>query len=71
MAFRFTIALVLSLVCFATPAVASAEFQTFTATHTYVLGDRDSKEDGVPGGGAQVRSLTPDRYRCAVAEVAA
>jgi hypothetical protein len=34
--------LVLSL---AVPALASAQVQTFTATHTYILGDRDSKED--------------------------
>ena len=27
------------------PAVAFAEVQTFTATHTYILGDHDSKED--------------------------
>jgi len=27
------------------PPVAFAEIQTFTATHTYILGDRDSKED--------------------------
>jgi hypothetical protein len=27
------------------PPVAFAEVQTFTATHTYILGDRDSKED--------------------------
>jgi TPR repeat protein len=27
------------------PTVASAEVQTFTATHTYILGDHDSKDD--------------------------
>jgi len=27
------------------PPVAFAEVQTFTATHTYILGDRDSKDD--------------------------
>ncbi len=27
------------------PTVASAEIQTFTATHTYILGDHDSKDD--------------------------
>ena len=27
------------------PIVAFAEIQTFTATHTYILGDRDSKDD--------------------------
>ena len=27
------------------PTVAFAETQTFTATHTYILGDHDSKDD--------------------------
>jgi hypothetical protein len=27
------------------PTVAFAEVQTFTATHTYILGDHDSKDD--------------------------
>jgi hypothetical protein len=27
------------------PPVALAEVQTFTATHTYILGDHDSKEN--------------------------
>ena len=27
------------------PAVASAQVQTFTATHTYILGDHDNKDD--------------------------
>ena len=27
------------------PTVAFAEIQTFTATHTYILGDHDSKDD--------------------------
>ena len=27
------------------PTVASAEVQTFTATHTYILGDHDRKDD--------------------------
>jgi hypothetical protein len=27
------------------PTVAFAEVQTLTATHTYILGDRDSKEN--------------------------
>jgi hypothetical protein len=31
------------LAAFVLPSVASAEVQTFTATHTYILGDRDSK----------------------------
>ena len=29
------------------PTVAFAEVQTFTATHTYILDDHDSKEDEV------------------------
>ena len=33
------------LAVFILPTVASAEIQTFTATHTYVLGDHDSKDD--------------------------
>jgi hypothetical protein len=33
------------LTVFVLPTVVCAESQTFTATHTYVLGDRDSKED--------------------------
>jgi len=45
MSLRFTIALVLSIISFAIPSVASAQVQTFTATHTYVLGDHDSKDD--------------------------
>jgi hypothetical protein len=27
------------------PTASFAEVQTFTATHTYILGDHDSKED--------------------------
>jgi hypothetical protein len=27
------------------PTVAFAEIQTFTSTHTYILGDHDSKDD--------------------------
>jgi len=45
MAFRFTVALVLPLVYLTAPALGSAEVQTSTAMHTYILGDRDSKED--------------------------
>ncbi len=41
---RFTIALVPSIVCLATPALASAQVQTFTATHTLIMGDHDSKD---------------------------
>src|SRR5881628_2769207 len=33
------------LVVFFLPTVAFAEVQTFTATHTYILGDHDSKDD--------------------------
>jgi len=42
MSLRFTIALVLSIISFAIPSVASAQVQTFTATHTYIMGDDDS-----------------------------
>ena len=45
MSLRFLIALVLSIACLTIPAVVSAEVQTFTATHTYILGDHDSKDD--------------------------
>jgi TPR repeat protein len=45
MSLQFPIALVLSIVCLAVPSVVGAEVQTLTATHTYVLGDHDSKED--------------------------
>jgi hypothetical protein len=33
------------LVVIALPTVVFAEIQTFTATHTYILGDDDSKDD--------------------------
>ena len=33
------------LVALVLPTVAFAEVQTFTATHTYILGDHDSKDD--------------------------
>lgn len=39
---RFIIPLLAVLVF---PTVASSEVQTFTATHTYILGDHDSKDD--------------------------
>lgn len=42
---RFPTALVLSIVCLTAPAVVFAEVQTFTASHTYILGDHDSKDD--------------------------
>ena len=45
MPLRFTIVLVLSFVCLAAPSVASAQIQTITTTHTYVMGDHDSKDD--------------------------
>jgi TPR repeat protein len=45
MSLRFPIALVLSIICLAVPSVVGAEVQTLTATHTYVLGDHDSKDD--------------------------
>jgi hypothetical protein len=43
MVLRLTIAFVLSFVCLATPAMA--QIQTITATHTYVMGDNDSRND--------------------------
>lgn len=39
----FSVIILLALLVF--PTAVSAEVQTFTATHTYVLGDRDSKEE--------------------------
>ena len=45
MSLRFPIALALSIVFLAAPSVVGAEVQTITATHTYVLGDHDSKKD--------------------------
>jgi TPR repeat protein len=43
MSLRLPITLVLTLGCLTTPSLVSAEVQTFTATHTYVLGDDDSR----------------------------
>jgi TPR repeat protein len=43
--FHFTIAPALSLVCLAASALASAQVQTFTAAHTYIMGNHDSKDD--------------------------
>ena len=40
---RFPGAVLLSVICLAVPAVVAAEVQPFTATHTYVLGDDDSR----------------------------
>lgn len=45
MSLRFTMALLLSICCLATPVVVSAEVHTLTAAHTYILGDYDSKDD--------------------------
>ncbi len=45
MSLRFTGTLVLSFVCLAAPSVAYAQVQTFTAAHTYLMGDHDSKDD--------------------------
>jgi len=45
MSLRFPIALTLSIIFLAVSSVVGAEVQTFTATHTYVLGDHDSKDD--------------------------
>ncbi|RPH81426.1 MAG: sel1 repeat family protein [Nitrospiraceae bacterium] len=36
---------IILLTAFVLPPLASAEVQTFTATHTYILGDHDSKDD--------------------------
>ena len=40
-----TIFVIFLLTALVFPRVASAEIQTFTATHTYILGDHDSKDD--------------------------
>ena len=40
-----TFSLIVLLSAFVLPTVAFAEIQTFTATHTYTLGDHDSKDD--------------------------
>ena len=45
MSLRFPIALALSIVFLAAPSVVGAEVQIITATHTYVLGDHDSKDN--------------------------
>jgi uncharacterized protein len=45
MSLRFTGTLVLSFLCLIAPSAASAQVQTFTATHMYILGDHDSKDD--------------------------
>jgi hypothetical protein len=39
------LSIIILLTTFILPPVAFAEVQTFTATHTYILGDRDSKEE--------------------------
>ena len=40
-----TFSVIVLLSVFVIPTVAFAEIQTFTATHTYTLGDHDSKDD--------------------------
>ena len=40
-----TFSVIVLLSAFVLPTVAFAEIQTFTATHTYTLGDHDSKDD--------------------------
>jgi hypothetical protein len=40
-----TLSVIILLVALVLPPVAFAEIQTFIATHSYILGDRDSKED--------------------------
>lgn len=39
------LSVIIFLAALVLPTVVFAEVQTFTATHTYILGDRDSKED--------------------------
>jgi hypothetical protein len=39
------LSIIILLTALILPPVAFAEVQTFTATHTYILGDRDSKEE--------------------------
>ena len=45
MSLRLTIPLGISIVSLVAPALASTRVQTFTATHTYIMGDYDSKDD--------------------------
>jgi TPR repeat protein len=45
MTLRFVGTLAISVSTILTGTVATAQVQTITATHTYVMGDRDSKED--------------------------
>jgi TPR repeat protein len=40
-----TLSVITILVALVFPTIAIAEIQTFTATHTYILGDHDSKDD--------------------------
>ena len=40
-----TLSIIILLAALILPTVAFAEIQTFTATHTYILGDHDSKDD--------------------------
>jgi hypothetical protein len=40
-----TLSVMILLVALNLPFVAFAEIQTLTATHTYVLGDHDRKDD--------------------------
>ena len=40
-----TFSVIVLLTIFVLPTVAFAEIQTFTATHAYILGDHDSKDD--------------------------
>jgi TPR repeat protein len=45
MSLRLTIPLGLSIVYLAAPALASTQVQTFTATHTCIMGEHDSQDD--------------------------
>jgi len=45
MSVRLTIALGISIVSLAAPALASTQVQTFTSAHTYIMGNQDSRDD--------------------------
>jgi hypothetical protein len=57
MSLQFPIALVLSIVCLAVPSVVGAEVQTLTDTHTYIMGNNDSRNDARQFGCVLQRSL--------------
>ncbi|MGH7182065.1 MAG: hypothetical protein ACREJN_08820, partial [Nitrospiraceae bacterium] len=45
MTFRLACAFAILVITILTATLSTAQFQTITTTHTYVMGDRDSKED--------------------------